>query len=63
MTKTEAENLKTFKHYCTCGGFAHQMNGRNPATRHMDWCPQKEEYDEWYKAMHDERVSSARSPD
>lgn len=31
----EAKNLKTFKHICTCGGFAWRMNGRNPARPHM----------------------------
>ncbi len=24
------------------------MNGRNPARPHMSWCPQIEEYNEWY---------------
>lgn len=54
MTKDEAEKLKTFKHYCTCGGYAHQMSGRPASDPHMDWCPQKEEYREWYKAINGE---------
>lgn len=50
MTKEEADNLKTFKQYCTCGGYAWQMNGRPESQPHMDWCPQEKEYAEWYKA-------------
>jgi hypothetical protein len=38
-----------FKNHCTCGGFAWTMNGRDPAQPHMAWCPQLEEYAEWYK--------------
>ena len=52
MTHDEALNLKSFKHHCTCGGFAASMNLRNAARPHMDWCPQKDEYNEWYDAMH-----------
>lgn len=51
MTKEEAQNLKCFDHYCTCGGFAHSMNGRPKSNPHADWCPQKPQYDSWYKAM------------
>ena len=54
MTREEALNLKTFSHYCTCGGFAHSMNGRNPADPHMDYCKQKDEYREWYRLVHQE---------
>lgn len=53
MTYEEAKNLKFFKEYCSCGGFAHSMNGRNPARPHMSWCPQMEEYNEWYDALHE----------
>ena len=53
MTKEEAQQLKTFKNYCTCGGYAWQMNGRPEAQPHMAWCPQSEEYAEWYQALHD----------
>ena len=52
MTKDEALNLKTFDHYCTCGGFAHSMNGRDARNPHMDWCPQAKQYSEWYEALH-----------
>lgn len=55
MTKTEAENLKSFKNYCNCGGYAYSMNGRPKSQPHMDWCPQKKEYAEWYKAMHGDK--------
>jgi hypothetical protein len=40
--------LVTFKNYCNCGGYAWQMNGRSQARPHMDWCPQREEYNAWY---------------
>lgn len=51
MTKQEAEALKRFKDYCTCGGFAWQMNGRKESSPHMEWCPQAKEYAEWWDAM------------
>jgi hypothetical protein len=54
MTREEAKNLKSFKNYCMCGGFAHTMNGRDPSRPHMDWRPQRDEYNEWYDAMHEE---------
>lgn len=52
MTKEQAEALVTFTHHCMCGGYAHSMNGRDPARPHMDWCPQREEYNEWWDALH-----------
>ena len=52
MTKEEAENLKTFDNPCTCGGFAWQINGRKQEQPHMNWCPQYDEYEEWYQALH-----------
>lgn len=52
MTLEEATALKSFKHYCTCGGFASSMNGRDPADPHMHWCPQDQEYRAWYRALH-----------
>lgn len=42
------EEIKTFKNYCTCGGYAWPMNGRPEAQPHMDWCQQREEYAAWY---------------
>lgn len=51
MTKEQALALKSFDHYCTCGGFAHSMNARDPRRPHMDWCPQKEQYNAWFDAM------------
>jgi len=51
MTYEEAINLKTFKHYCMCGGFAWSMNGRNEEQPHMEWCPQLEEYIEYRQAL------------
>lgn len=41
----------TFKNYCTCGGFAWTMNGRDPANPHMAWCPQLDEYCEWWESL------------
>ena len=54
MTKEEAINLKSFKNFCTCGGFAFRFNGRNPEQPHMDWCPQNLEWMEWKKALNQE---------
>ncbi len=50
MTYEEAINLKSYKHYCTCGGFAHSKNGLESGT-HTEWCPQREEYEEYVKAI------------
>lgn len=58
MTHEEAKNLKSFENYCTCGGYAHSMNGRDPANPHMTWCAQKQEYDEWYKALYSKQKDS-----
>lgn len=52
MTHEEAKDLKRFEHYCTCGGYAHSMNGRPASDPHMAWCPQRTEYAEWYAALH-----------
>ncbi len=51
MSPQEAASLKSFKNFCTCGGFAWSMNGRNPKQPHMDWCPQAAEFAEWRAAM------------
>lgn len=51
MTYDEAKNLKSFKHSCQCGGYAWQMNGRPESAPHMDWCPQRAEYAEWWAAL------------
>lgn len=55
MTPEEAKALKSFRHYCTCGGFAWQMNKRQQSDPHMRWCPQDLEYRLWYQAMHPPR--------
>lgn len=52
MSKAQAHALTTFKHYCTCGGYAWTMNGRPEHQPHMGWCPQHDEYGEWYRAKH-----------
>jgi hypothetical protein len=41
--------LISFGNYCTCGGYAWQMNGRPEAQPHMAWCPQMEEYAIWFE--------------
>lgn len=51
MTKEEAKKLKKFDYLCTCGGYAWSMNGRSEANPHMLYCKQKQQYDEWYKAI------------
>lgn len=60
MTKEEALALKSFKHYCNCGGYAWQMNGRQEERPHMDWCPQYAEYEEWRQALRDGDKSDAQ---
>ncbi len=60
MTKEEAKNLATFENECTCGGFAWQMNGRPQEQPHMNWCPQYDEYEEWYQALHGDDAARAR---
>lgn len=50
MTRDEADSLKTFDNFCTCGGYAWTMNGRPERNPHTDWCPQKKQYDEWFAA-------------
>ena len=51
MTTQEALALRSFDHYCNCGGFAWRRNGRDPKSPHMAWCPQKPQYDEWVAAL------------
>jgi hypothetical protein len=52
MTREEALGLKTFKNLCSCGGHAWQINGRPQAQPHMEWCPQRDEYAAWWRALH-----------
>ena len=46
MTIDEALSLKSYSHYCTCGGFARK--GKHP---HQNWCAQFAEYEEWIEAL------------
>jgi hypothetical protein len=55
----EAQALRSFKHYCQCGGYAWSMNGRPEQQPHMDWCPQHDEYREWWTALHPSPVRTA----
>lgn len=59
MTYEEAMSLKSFKDYCTCGGYAHSINGRNPRRPHMTWCPQAAEYEEYQTALEQGSVQEA----
>jgi len=43
----------SFANSCTCGGYAHSMNGRNAMQPHISWCPQYMEYAEYVQAMRD----------
>ena len=52
MTKEEAPKMRSFENCCTCGGYAHTINGRPKKQPHRTWCPQYSEYAEWYKAFH-----------
>lgn len=51
MTYEEAKNLTRFKNYCTCGGYAPSMNGRDRCNPHLNYCPQREEFKEWQAAI------------
>lgn len=50
MTPTEAANHKRFKRGCTCGGYGWTLNGRPQNQPHRNWCPQYDEYAEWWAA-------------
>ena len=58
MNDEDESNRVTFEHYCTCGGYAHSMNGRDPRRPHLDWCPQREEYNRWYDATHPQPLNA-----
>ena len=51
MTYDEAKNLKTFKHYCTCGGYAGLSDRAKSRHPHMSYCAQADEWEEWKTAM------------
>jgi len=59
MTNAEAVALRTFKNYCTCGGFAWTVNGRSHSSPHLRYCQQKKEYREWYDAMYPTQLDAA----
>lgn len=40
-----------FNKPCYCGGYAWNMNGRNPDDPHMNWCPQRKEYLDYITSM------------
>ncbi len=46
MTDEQALSLKSFSHYCNCGGYA--RSDRHP---HLAYCPQLDEYEEWMEAI------------
>lgn len=54
MTRAEALALKSFDQYCTCGGYAVTRDNpvRDHEHPHTSWCPQREQYEEWWKALH-----------
>lgn len=57
MTHEEAVALKSFDHYCNCGGFVRGMGG-TVADPHMTWCPQRPQYLEWFEAMNKKEEKS-----
>ena len=48
MTNDEALNLRTFNHYCNCGGGSKPLSDKHP---HQQWCAQYTEYEEWIEAL------------
>ncbi len=51
MTYEEAVNLKSYSHYCNCGGYASSMNGRDSSNPHATWCAQYKEFEERQAAL------------
>lgn len=51
MTYEEAKNLKSFKNYCTCGGFAGMSERAKSRHPHLEYCPQRTEWEAWKAAM------------
>jgi len=51
MTYDEARNLKTFKNFCNCGGFARLSERAQSRHPHMSWCTQADEWEEWKAAI------------
>lgn len=51
MTYEEAKKLKSFKEYCTCGGFSGMTERSKSRHPHLEWCPQREEWEEWKSAI------------
>ena len=54
MTREDAINLKSFRNYCTCGGYAGLSERAQSRHPHLDWCPQRDEWEEWKAAMEQE---------
>jgi len=44
----ESKAISSFKNHCTCGGLAWNIDPTRP---HMNWCPQAEEYNEWFDSV------------
>ena len=46
MTREYALTMRAYKHYCNCGGYAGLSERSKSRHPHMDWCPQREEWEE-----------------
>lgn len=46
MTYDEAVNLKSYKNYCNCGGYAGLSERAKSSHPHMTWCTQYAEFEE-----------------
>jgi hypothetical protein len=55
MTREDAINLKSFKNYCTCGGYAGMSERAKSRHPHMNWCKQYAEWEEWKAAIEKEQ--------
>lgn len=51
MTYEEAKDLKSFKNYCTCGGYAGLSERAKSRHPHLDYCPQRDEWEAWKAAI------------
>ena len=64
MTYEEAVNMKTYRNYCNCGGYASMSERTQSKTPHVTWCAQYEEFMAREEALHRGRgLSVAPTPE
>lgn len=65
MLKEEAMAMIRYGAICNCGGYAVATDGtpEQRARPHMDYCPQRQSYNDWYDAMEFGEVSTNQAPE